>query len=195
MITTTHILIDELSSYSNPKNKIGRMVDAGELVPIRRGLYETDAHAPAHCLASSIYGPSYLSFEYALSRRGLIPEHVRAFTSATCGKRRSKRFETPFGRFEYRDVPTSVFPHEVECAVEGEYPYWIATAEKALCDKLYTLSPMQSRNALEELLLDDMRVDEEACYSLDCAVLEELAGRYHCRNVSLLADLVWRRSS
>ena len=32
---------------------------------------------------------SYLSFEYALGRHGLIPEAVHTYTSATCGKRKT----------------------------------------------------------------------------------------------------------
>ena len=47
-----------------------------------RDRYETDRNVPAYLLAGSIYGPSYISFEYALSRYGLIPEAVYAVTCA-----------------------------------------------------------------------------------------------------------------
>jgi len=195
MLKTTAMLVDELSSYGNPKNKIGRMVEAGELVPLRRGLYETDASAPGKCLAAAIYGPSYLSFEHALSSHGLIPETSRAFTSATCGKRRQKRYENPFGRFEYRDVPVRAFPFEVECRAEGGYRYWIATPEKALCDQLYKLPPAPGMRGLEELLFDDLRIDPAAFAALDARVIEGLAERYRCRNVSMLARIAQRRPS
>ena len=66
-----------------------------------RGLYETDRNAPAYLLAGSIYGPSYISFEYALSRYGLIPEAVYAVTCATFEKKKKKKYETPFGTFTY----------------------------------------------------------------------------------------------
>ena len=111
MIKTTAMLISELSEYVNPKAKIGRMTDEGLLFPIIRGFYEDRADTPGHYLAGIIYGPSYLSFEFALAWHGLIPEAVYTFTSATCGKKRKKQYTTPFGVFTYRDIPTPAFPY------------------------------------------------------------------------------------
>ena len=91
MIKTTAMLTEELRQYVNPAAKIRRMAEAGELTPIIKGLYETNASTPGHYLAGAIYGPSYPSFEYALAQHGLIPEAVYSFTSATCGKGRKKR--------------------------------------------------------------------------------------------------------
>ena len=45
-------------------------------------------------LANLIYGPSYVSYEYALTYYGLIPERVFEVTSATTQK--NKMFNTPF---------------------------------------------------------------------------------------------------
>lgn len=42
MIKTTAILRNELKEYVNPTAKIRRLVDSGELIPLVRGLYETD---------------------------------------------------------------------------------------------------------------------------------------------------------
>ena len=66
------------------------MIKKKEIIPIVKGFYETDSKIPGHYLASIIYGPSYLSFEFALSYYGLIPEAVYHFTSATFNKRRRK---------------------------------------------------------------------------------------------------------
>ena len=85
------MLCDELRGYANPLAKISRMMRSGELTPLIKGLYETDAAVPGHYLAGIIYGPSYLSFEFALAWHGLIPEAVYSYTSATCGKGRKKR--------------------------------------------------------------------------------------------------------
>ena len=188
MIVTTRMLEDRLSAYENPRNKIGRMVSADELVPVRRGLYETDHTIPGYFLAPCIYGPSYLSFEYALGRHGLIPEAVRTYTSATCGKRKTRRYKNAFGRYSYQDVPLAVFPLFVNLKREGNYAYWLASPEKALCDQLYKLPPTTSRRALERLLLDDLRIDEESLHALDFSVVSRLAERYHSRNVSHLAS-------
>ena len=62
-----------------------------KLIKIRNGLYETEANTPSYLLAGSIYGPSYISFEYALSYYGLIPERVTTITCATFNKRKEKK--------------------------------------------------------------------------------------------------------
>lgn len=192
MLKTTLMLEDELSTYANPRNKIGRMVASGELTPVRRGLYETNRSTPGHCLAQSLYGPSYLSFEYALAHHGLIPERVRTYTSATCGKNRKKRYESPFGVFVYQDVPVAAFSRSVLLRYEGSIPYWIASPEKALCDELHKLPPVTSRSQLEALLLDDLRMDFEDLAALDTKLVRDLAPRYRSRSVNQLAALLER---
>lgn len=130
MIKTTAMLLEELKGYGSPKSKLARMAERGECFPITRGLYETDRNAPAYLLAGSIYGPSYISFEYALSRYGLIPEAVYAVTCATFEKKKKKKYETPFGTFTYRDVPSEAFPLGLRLVQEGDYFYRIAEPEK-----------------------------------------------------------------
>ncbi|HPX66067.1 MAG TPA: hypothetical protein PLW45_05650, partial [Anaerolineaceae bacterium] len=70
MIKTTAMLMEEKGEYRYPANKIARMVSEGTLFPVVRGLYTTDREIPGHFLAASIYGPSYLSFDFALSYWG-----------------------------------------------------------------------------------------------------------------------------
>ncbi len=190
MIITTSMLLEKYSDYKNPAAKIGRMVKKGELIPIVRGIYETDRTVPGYCLAQIIYGPSYLSFESALGWYDLIPEAVYAYTSATCLKRRKKHYRTPFGSFLYRDIPASAFPYGTTLHVENEYGYVIATPEKAVCDKLYTVSPCANRKELNELLFDNLRIDESDFRNLDLKEMAELAGRYHTANHRLLISLI-----
>ena len=76
MIVTTSMHMDQLRKYSDPAGKILRMKRCGELYPLTRGIYETDGSMPGYCLASAIFGPSYLTFEYALSVYGLIPKAI-----------------------------------------------------------------------------------------------------------------------
>lgn len=47
--------------------KISRILAAGELMPLRRGLYLSDCTVEPLALAPAIYGPSYVSFESALA--------------------------------------------------------------------------------------------------------------------------------
>ncbi len=190
MINTTSMLLQKYHSYNNPAAKIGRMVKKGELIPIIRGLYETDRSVPGYCLAQIIYGPSYLSFEYALGWHDLIPEAVYVYTSATCGKRRKKQYHTPFGVFTFRDVPAAAFPYGTTLHVENEYGYVIATPEKAVCDKLYTVSPCANRKELSELLFANLRIDESDFRNLDLKEMAELAGLYQTANHRLLVSLI-----
>ena len=97
MIKTTPMLLNELNHYARPDSKLGRMVKDGKLFPITRGLYETDHSVPGYLLAGCKYGPSYLSFQFALSYYGWIPEAVYQFTSETFEKKRRKHFDTHFG--------------------------------------------------------------------------------------------------
>ena len=90
MIKTYNTLLKELQDYKAPNNKISRMVRNGIITPIIKGLYETNENTPGYLLANIIYGPSYLSFDFALSYYGLIPEAVYTFTSATFEKKKEK---------------------------------------------------------------------------------------------------------
>ena len=134
MIHTTETLREELANYQNPNDKIHRMIQEGKLFPVVKGLYTTDPHTNGKLLAGSIYGPSYLSFDYALVQYHLIDKIPSGFQSATYGKHRTKQYDTPYGRFTYRDVPEEVFPLFVYEKRAAGGAYSIASPEKALCD-------------------------------------------------------------
>ena len=187
MLKTNDIIKNELSNYSNKDTKLTREVNKGNLIKIVNGLYETDPNTPAYLLASSIYGPSYISFEYALSYYGLIPERVNVVTCATLNKKKKKKYNTYFGTFTYRDIPSLAYPEQVILMNEGHYSYQIATKEKALCDKLYTLKPLKNYTNLENMLFNDLRIDKEEFSKLNAKAIENLSKLYHATNVSLLA--------
>ncbi len=186
MILTNDIIKNNLQEYSNKNTKICREVKNGNLIKIVNGLYETDSNINGYLLAGSIYGPSYLSFDFALSYYGLIPEKVTAFTSATCNKKKKKSYDNQFGTFLYRDVPVAVYPLGVNVIEEGEYVYQIATPEKALCDKLYTLTPIKNMTELENVLFNDLRIDMDEFRKLNLQDIKEISNFYHSTNVNLL---------
>ncbi len=194
MIKTTAMLLHELGQlYAWPAHKLNRKVKSGELIPIVKGLYEDDSSVPGYLLAGSIYGPSYLSFEFALSFYGMIPEAVYTFTSATYDKKKKKMYETPFGSFSYRDVPPSVYPLEIRLKHEGDYYFQIASPEKALCDQLYALPPVKNQKELQKLLFEDLRIDLEQYDKLDFDTLVSLSDEYHTTNLKLLNRFARRR--
>ncbi len=192
MIKTTAMILNELSQYASPKNRLSRMVHKGEYIQITKGLYETDRSTPGHLLAGSIYGPSYLSFEFALGYYGMIPEAVYSFTSATFEKKRKKSFETPFGTFTYRDVPSVVYSLGVDIIQEGQYSFMIASREKAICDQLYKTNPMSNYSELREFLFADLRIDASELDKINLQDLGILAERYPSTNVKRLYSLMRR---
>lgn len=192
MIKTTDMILEELQSYANPKTKLSRMVKQGKYFQIARGLYETDKNVPGHLLAGSIYGPSYISFEYALGFYGMIPEAVYTITSATFEKRKKKKYETAFGTFTYRDVPSAAFPLNIRLIQEGSYFCRIAEPEKALCDQLYTMPPAKNIKLLAELLFDDLRIEETELLKLEIEKIVFLSDRYHSTNIKKLITLLKR---
>lgn len=181
----------KFSKYANIKDKIRREVRAGRLIPVARELYETDPTTEGHYLAGRIFGPSYLSFDYALYVYSLIPEAVyRTYTSATFHKRKKKKYQNSFGVFTYRDVPANVYPLGVLIYKEKDYSYQIAVPEKALCDKLYTLPPVRNLTDLKDLLFKDLRIDEEGFAKLHKETLEKMAPLYHSTNLHMLVKFI-----
>lgn len=185
MLKANDIIKNELSNYSNKDTKLTREVNKGNLIKIVNGLYETNPNTPSYLLASSIYGPSYISFEYALSYYGLIPERVNVITCATLNKK--KKYNTYFGTFTYRDVPSLVYSESIILKSENGYSYQIATKEKALCDKSYTLKPLKNYRELEIMLFNDLRIDKEEFSKLNIETIEKLSKLYHSTSVNLLA--------
>jgi len=107
------VLLNALAGYRKPRDKITRLLASGAVVRVKKGLYcfgEAFRKEPLsrEYLANLIYGPSYVSLEYALSHHGLIPERVETVTSMTT--RRSRHFDTPFGTFSYRMLNGPVMP-------------------------------------------------------------------------------------
>ena len=193
MMLTARTITDGLKKdYKNPKCKLEKMVKQGKYTQIIRGFYETNPKTPGHLL-SGFYSPSYLSFEYALSRYSIIPEATYMYTLATYGKNRSKEYNTPFGTYSFQDVPKQVFKLGLRIIKEGDYTYWIATPEKALCDQLYSIKPITNKRYFEDLLFDDLRVYEDSLDDMDVDFISKMAPKYHSTNVNLFSKLMERR--
>ena len=190
MIVTISMLKQQYKDYANPLDKIKRAADSGELIRLNRGLYETNPRVDPHLLASSILSPSYLSFDWALSYYGLIPERVFAITSASLNMRKKKTFINKFGRYEFSDIPASSFPSGLTYLMEGDYAVKIATKEKAICDSLYKWRVVHNIKELKELLFVDKRIDEDEFALCDFKLMIRLANLYHKTNLDLLIKLI-----
>jgi hypothetical protein len=138
-----------------------------------------------------IYGPSYVSLDYALHYYALIPERVEAVTSVTCG--RSRRFSTPVGLFVYRMIPMEAYQIGMDrVELEGGRSFLMATPEKALADKLRDErgNGIRTRRDMRSYLLDHLRIDPEGLSKLDPHRLAAIASRYHSRRIAMLAGVV-----
>ena len=190
MIITSEQLLYENRCYKDPHHKIQSYVKKGNLIPLKRGLYETDAKLPGYVLAGEIVGPSYLSFSYALSYYGMIPERVKTYTSATFDRKKKLEFKNQFGMYSYRDIPERVFPFFYTRELFADRPYLIATREKALCDQLSIEPPIRGLKDFEEYLFDAMRLDEDAFEALDFERMRRIAPLYHRTNLEQLVKLL-----
>jgi hypothetical protein len=162
-----------LGDISDKRGKIARMIHSGDLIQLRRGLYATQRDINPYCLAASIYGPSYISFETALSFHGLIPEAVYEITSATL--KRPKEFENGFGRYRYHAIPRNVYAVGIERITESGIPFLIASSTKALCDRIALEPRMRSMSDVRQWAkLMRLNADLE----LDPAILEACAESY-----------------
>lgn len=157
---------------------VKRALKKGLLVQIRRGLYQIDKRMirPFE-LAQELHGPSFISFESALSYHGWIPEAVYTTTSA-CFKR-GHEIQTPLGIFSYSSVPIDCFYLGVD-RVEKNTIFLIASPWRAIADLVYT----QKRNwkSLRNLY-EDLRIEPQEIWSSDIITLEALANNYPNRRV------------
>lgn len=190
VILTTLDLKEKYKNYTDVNGKIKRDIDKGILFPLVRGIYEINSQADGYLLASYIYGPSYLSFEYALSFHHIIPERVVVYTNATFNKRKSKSYQNHFGLFTYRDVPKEAFPYMVKAYEEDMYAYFIASPEKALCDVLYIKKPVLSIKELKMLLFIDLRINKDAFDQFNFQDILFLSSKYISNNIKYLKKYI-----
>lgn len=138
-------------------------------------------------LSNLIYGPSYVSFEFALSYYGLIPEEVTRVTSASFKK--GKLYNTPLGDFVYQFVKQDAFLIGINREAIDENAYFlIASKEKAIEDLIAKIKPFKKAKVLKECLVESMRIDPKSLDELDRTLIKEIAKQYKNINV----DLLWQ---
>ena len=178
-------------NYANINQKISLECKNGNLTRIKRGLYSDDLIGDIEVIANLCYAPSYISFEYALSYYGLIPEYVSALTSAIYGKKNNKVYKLESAIFEYNSIPNKVFSKGILLKENQKgLNYKIASKEKALCDMLYLKYPVRSIKDLKYLLFEDLRIDEEELFSLDKDFINEIAPLYHSNTLNTFLKFI-----
>ncbi len=191
-------LTDALGELSFPRDKITDLIRKRIIIRVKKGLYVFGDRYRRHpysreLLANLIYGPSYVSLDYALDFYGFIPERSEALTSVTPG--RSRKFSTPVGLFIYRQIPIQAYQAGM-VRVEGDHrqAFLIASPEKALADKIISERgvPIVSPTEMRQFLVESLRIDVSIIQSLSIESIEEYARIYHSRKLRQMSRLVKR---
>lgn len=191
-------LLNCLKDYERPRDKIRALLRSGAIIRVKKGLYVFGpdySRGPfsRELLANLIYGPSYVSLDYALSYYGLIPERVETVTSVTCGKNRT--FLTPVGRFTYWSIPLDSYRVGIDIIrLDERRSFLMATPEKALADKISRSrgSDIRSAKEFEVYLLEHLRIDPGELLRLKTKRIKEIARHWRSQKILLLTTLLNR---
>jgi len=191
----TRNLLPLARGYTNPHDLISRMCKRGELIRLKNGFFIIadkikDAPVPYEQIANLLYGPSYLSYEWALSYYGMIPEGVYVVTSSCAIQ--SKRYTTALGTFEYSFLSHARYAIGITQKENSAGNFLIATPEKALADLVHKKSKRLSSNDLLVDLIEARRINEEVLKNLDKSHLAEIAENYRSTAVHTLLNAIGR---
>ena len=161
-----------------PYTRSGDWLRIGLLLPIKKGLYAVSPEITGKPLsltlvANLLYGPSYVSMDYALYHYGIIPERVVEVTSMTT--RRGKKYDMAVGRFSYTHSPPEFYAIGIDRVENPDKTgFLMASPEKALCDKLVFTRNLniKSKEAIAKLVFDDLRIEEDSLARFDIKVIE-----------------------
>jgi len=190
-------LLAQLSDYKNPRDWIARMVKNGDLKRLKNGFFLISSRFqrgkidyPYEQIANLLYGPSYVSLEWALSFYHLIPEQVEVVTSVTTAS--NKEFATPIGTFTYRHLSQSRYSIGINHGqVEGQVGgFLMACREKALADMVFFSCKGMSEKELLDDLVESKRIDLQSLKSLDKALLHAISGQYKSDIIKKLSKVI-----
>jgi len=197
-VPLTHgTLVSILGEYRSPNDKIVRLIHEGLLISIKKGLYVvspelTGVPLSLPLVANLLYGPSYVSMDFALHYYGIIPERVIELTSMTI--RRGKAYDLSVGRFSYMHSEPGLYSIGIDRIENVDRNcFLMASPEKALCDKLLFTRNLnvESHLALQVLLFDDLRIDEDSVASFNPEVIKAvMAQGFKTNMMRLLVKLV-----
>lgn len=182
-----------LGNYSNPDDFISRLVKAGELIRLKNGFFLiaekiAESSVPYEQVANLLYGPSYISFEWALSYYKMIPEGVYVVTSSSAAK--SRLFNTPVGVFDYTYLSHHRYAIGIDQKENAAGRFLIATPEKALADLIHLKSKkLEGRDLLVDLI-EGRRMDEADLKNLNKGHLLEIADAYRSKTVMNLIHVL-----
>lgn len=188
-----HHLLPLLADYTNPRDCIARMVKNGDLIRLKNGFFVIaekieNVAVPYAQIANLLYGPSYISFEWALSYYQMIPEGVYVMTSASATKSRS--YTTSLGTFDYIHLSHARYAIGIDQQENEAGRFLIATPEKALADLVHARSKKLEGKDLLIDLVEGRRIDEELLKNLNRSHLIAIAEGYRSKAVNELIKVL-----
>ena len=112
--------------------RLNKYVRAGKLIRVHRGLYAKDKNYDKFELATKIYTPSYISFETALAKAGVIFQFYGQILIASYVTR---EVIVDDKTYSYKRVRDSILTNHA--GIEAKNNYHIATPERAFLDVVY----------------------------------------------------------
>jgi hypothetical protein len=175
---TRQVILSLLKEYKRPNDKIWELIKSGSLTTVKNGLYipgpgSKISRPEPFLIANHLWGPSYISFETALSYWGLIPERVYEISSTTI--KVSKSYKSDAGRFTYRHTSLPYYSYGIRyIRLSPRQSVLVASPEKAICDKIAMTAGIHLRSSSQVLdfLLEDLRIDEDKLRELDTKMIE-----------------------
>jgi len=132
------------------RGQLTRWCKKGLLIRLRKGVYTLyRENINYEKIANQIYYPSYLSFESALSRYGILSQIPYTITFAT--PKKPKKILLGDTQVEYAKISNKFYFGYV-----FEEEMYIASPEKALVDSLYFVSKGKKILDIEELYLKNI---------------------------------------
>ncbi|GHT02720.1 hypothetical protein FACS189440_02300 [Bacteroidia bacterium] len=181
ILVNKNVLYSLYDDLKQPQDKISELERKGLIIRVKRSLYAIspkihNQKISRELVANHLYGPSYVSFESALSYYGLISEKVHTMRSVTA--KWHKHYYTPLGHFEYVVMSAQYYPIGISREIiDNSNAFLIASPEKALCDKIVVTQNLQIRSVkeMQKYLEDDLRIDFSAVRNFDLDIIRQCA--------------------
>jgi hypothetical protein len=170
---STQILLTLLRDYNRPYDKIMELVNQGDLIQLRKGLYMTTTSISTNrpepfLIANHLYGPSYISLDSALYYWGYIPERVFEITSVT--SKIAKKAIVQNTVFSFTHLPLTYYPLGIKSVrLTDKQTVLIASPEKCICDKVITTAGVNLRSKKQAMtfLVEDLRMEKDRLRELN----------------------------
>lgn len=154
VFTTKDIaLLSNIKDINNLKSKIAYQVKNGKLLRVRNGLFIKNKNYNPKELATSIFTPSYISFETVLRGEEVIFQYHKAIFAASY---LSREIKCDNKKIIYRKLKDEILVNNLGISIKEHYS--IASRERAFLDMIYLFNDYHFDNL--------SKIDWEKCFDM-----------------------------